>query len=126
MRLFGKILRYWRAPPSALESNQRQGMIFCSVIVVSSLGKALRRVRPTPGGAGCSGAAIAQAPLPAKWWMNAPPLRPRCDARCRLALAGIPTSWYHCQATRGPLSLVAPETVKPADVYSLSAPQMVV
>src|SRR3984957_11087042 len=48
MRLFGKIERQWSTASSALESNQRQGVIFCSVIVVSSLGKALRRVRPTP------------------------------------------------------------------------------
>jgi hypothetical protein len=51
-----------------LESNQRQGVIVCSVIVVSSLGNALRRrLRPTPRVARCSVAAIAQASLPAKW-----------------------------------------------------------
>src|ERR1700733_12115173 len=54
------------------------------------LRQALRRVRPTPWGAGCSAAAIAQASLPAKWWMNAPPLRPRCDARCRLVRLAYP------------------------------------
>src|ERR1700722_18819851 len=43
--------------------------------VVSSLGSALRRVRPTLQGAGCS-AAIARASLMAKWRKNAPLVSP--------------------------------------------------